>query len=238
MTSGQHTRMSGGNSYRPLAWRGDCRSSQGKGVYAARHGRRGPGNDALGARLADSAWLTRGDTVRCVIVWINGTFGVGKTTTARLVQHAVPKVRFWDPEEVGVMLRTVVSDIVVRDFQDWSAWRDVVVATGHAVVNQTGQDLVAPQTVLQRQYMQQIADGFAAHSLKLFHVLLDAPTECLRERILSDADKMASPWRLEHVADYEVARAWMRDEADLVIDTGTHSAVEAAEQVVTAAGLR
>lgn len=172
-----------------------------------------------------------------MIVWINGTFGVGKSTTACNLRRLRPAIRYWDPEAVGLMLRTVVSDLAVKNFQDWSAWREVVVATGHAVGIQTGQDLVAPQTVLRQKYMDEIAEGFAAHAITLFHVLLDASADCLRERILNDADKVDAAWRLEHLAEYEAARPWMRQAADLVIDTSVCSAAEAAQKIVHAARL-
>jgi hypothetical protein len=157
-----------------------------------------------------------------MIIWINGAFGVGKTTTARLVQRMAPRVRFWDPEQVGTMLRTVISDVVVRDFQDWSAWREVV----------------APQTVLSREYMEEIADGFAALSLPVFQVLLDAPLEVLRERILADPCEAALAWRYEHLGHYQAARVWMHRAADLIVDTATLSADAAAERIVRVAGLR
>jgi chloramphenicol 3-O-phosphotransferase len=173
-----------------------------------------------------------------MIVWINGAFGAGKSITAELIQRACPRTRLWDPEKVGEMLRTVVSDITVRDFQDWSCWREVVVATGHAVASQTGQDLVAPQTIVCQDYLQQITQGFQARSVPLFHVLLDAPTETLRNRIHGDVDKPASEWRLERLDDYASARSWLRESADLVVDTAALSPELVAELIIDAAGLQ
>lgn len=173
-----------------------------------------------------------------MIVWINGTFGSGKTTTARHLREIAPHVREWDPEQVGYMLRTVVGDQQVRNFQDWAAWRAVVVATGDAVSRQTGQHLVAPQTVLVEAYMQEILDGFAACSVKVFHVLLDADAEVLRQRISADRqERGALDWRLEHLVDYEAARPWMTSSADLVIDTSAKSPRACAESILAAAGL-
>ncbi|TQS23083.1 hypothetical protein [Microbispora sp. KK1-11] len=40
-----------------------------------------------------------------MIVWLNGTFGVGKTTTAAELVRLIPGAHFFDPEQVGVMLR-------------------------------------------------------------------------------------------------------------------------------------
>jgi adenylylsulfate kinase-like enzyme len=40
-----------------------------------------------------------------VIVWLNGTFGCGKSTTAAELRLLVPSSRVFDPETVGYMLQ-------------------------------------------------------------------------------------------------------------------------------------
>jgi broad-specificity NMP kinase len=37
-----------------------------------------------------------------MLVWLNGTFGVGKTTTAIALVEADDRYRLFDPEQVGV----------------------------------------------------------------------------------------------------------------------------------------
>jgi adenylylsulfate kinase-like enzyme len=39
-----------------------------------------------------------------VIIWMNGTFGVGKTTTAGHLVAKSDRLRLFDPEEVGYLL--------------------------------------------------------------------------------------------------------------------------------------
>ncbi len=52
-----------------------------------------------------------------MILWLNGTFGVGETTTAALIRQREPSWRLFDPEWVGYMLRAHLSDLEFRDFQ-------------------------------------------------------------------------------------------------------------------------
>jgi len=40
-----------------------------------------------------------------VIIWLNGAFGCGKTTTASELSVVIPGSRLFDPETVGYMLR-------------------------------------------------------------------------------------------------------------------------------------
>jgi hypothetical protein len=69
-----------------------------------------------------------------VIVWLNGPFGVGKTTTARALLGAEPRWALFDAEHVGFMLRHVLAKRrPAPDFQGWASWRRVVVASLAAV---------------------------------------------------------------------------------------------------------
>ena len=39
-----------------------------------------------------------------MIIWINGSFGVGKTSTAELLKNELDKSVIYDPEEIGGFL--------------------------------------------------------------------------------------------------------------------------------------
>ena len=97
-----------------------------------------------------------------MIVWLNGTFGCGKTSTAAELHSLVPSSRVFDPETVGYMLQPNLADHPVSDFQHWPPWRSLVVATATELTRFTGQHLIAPQTILVRAYLEQIFAGLAA----------------------------------------------------------------------------
>jgi hypothetical protein len=46
-----------------------------------------------------------------VIIWLNGTFGAGKTATAAKLLPLAPGARLFDPETVGYMLRANLADL-------------------------------------------------------------------------------------------------------------------------------
>jgi len=58
-----------------------------------------------------------------VIVWLNGTFGAGKTATAAALVPLIPQARLFDPETVGYMLQPNLADHPVSGFQHWAPWR-------------------------------------------------------------------------------------------------------------------
>jgi hypothetical protein len=61
----------------------------------------------------------------------------------------------------------------------------------------TGQHLIAPQTILVRAYLEQIFAGLRVAGLSVFHVVLDADEDILRQRILGSDEAQA--WRLAHL---------------------------------------
>jgi hypothetical protein len=167
-----------------------------------------------------------------VIVWLNGTFGCGKTTTAAELRSLIPSSRLFDPETVGYMLLPNLADHPVSDFQHWPPWRPLVVATVTELARFTGQHLIAPQTILTRAYLEQIFAGLRDAGLPVFHVVLDADEHILRERIQGSPE--APVWRLAHLAEYRALRSWMIPAADLVVDIGRRTPSAAADQIVDA----
>lgn len=118
-----------------------------------------------------------------MIVWLNGTFGAGKTTTAEALLPLLEGARLFDPETVGYMLGPNLNDRPVTDFQHWPPWRSLVVATAAELIRYTGQHLIAPQTVLDRPYLAEIFEGLRSVGIDVFHVVLDAEETLLRRRI-------------------------------------------------------
>jgi hypothetical protein len=167
-----------------------------------------------------------------VIIWLNGTFGAGETATAAELLPLVPGARLFDPETVGYMLRANLADHPVPDFQHWQPWRPLVVAAATELARYTGEHLIAAQTVLSRDYLAEIFAGLRAAGLPVFHILLDAIEDVLRRRI--EASDEARQWRLDHLAEYGLARPWLRQEADLVLDTAALPAAQSARQIASA----
>lgn len=167
-----------------------------------------------------------------MILWLNGTFGSGKTTTALELLPMIASSRLFDPETVGYMLQPNLSDHPVSDFQHWPPWRPLVVATAAQLAGFTGQHLIAPQTILVRAYLEQIFAGLRGAGLSVFHVVLDADEDILRQRILGFDEAQA--WRLAHLAEYRASRSWMTAAADLVVDTGRRTPAETARHIAGA----
>jgi shikimate kinase len=174
-----------------------------------------------------------------VIIWLNGTFGAGKTTTARQLAGQLANARHFDPELVGYLLTAALDDHEFKDFQDLAPWRELVPVFTEKIADFTGHHLIAVQTVLREDYWHELTQGFKRTPLDIFHVLLHVDSEVLAERIKADeVEAKACQWRLDHISDYEKARPWMQSAADLVIDATNLRAVDVAERIAVEAEKR
>jgi hypothetical protein len=155
-----------------------------------------------------------------MIVWVNGTFGAGKTTTSKELVGLLPGARIFDSEYVGYMLRAILPDVPYANFQEWPPWRSLTVATARDLLAFVGGPLVIPQTVLVEEYWEELAAGFAAAGIPVRHYVLHTDPETLRGRILGDTEEIQA-WRLDHVEPYgEAFERWLSGAATVVPTTG------------------
>ncbi|WP_030156035.1 AAA family ATPase [Glycomyces sp. NRRL B-16210] len=166
-----------------------------------------------------------------MIVWLNGTFGAGKTTTAALLEDALP-ARVFDAEHIGFLLRPIIGDVPCTDFKEWAPWRGLTIETARQVLDFVGGTLLIPQSVLQRPYWTELMDGFAEAAVPVRAFTLHADRAVFEERVRADAfESGALQWRLDHRSAYETALdEWMR-EATTVIDTTDRTPEQVAERI-------
>jgi 8-oxo-dGTP pyrophosphatase MutT (NUDIX family)/predicted kinase len=181
-----------------------------------------------------------------VIVWLNGSFGAGKTTTARELVELIPNSTLFDPEVIGGTLTHHLLPpkrlAEVGDFQDLPIWRRLVIDTAAALLAELGGTLVVPMTLLRQDYRDEIFGGLAARRIKVRHILLAPAETILRERIagrevppgLPDGDLRIRQWAYDHIEPYRAALAsWLAADAHL-IDTSALTPYETAVRIAEA----
>ncbi|MGW6914270.1 NUDIX domain-containing protein [Kitasatospora sp. NPDC054939] len=165
-----------------------------------------------------------------MIVWINGTFGAGKTSACRELVELLPGSLLFDPEQVGSGLRRMLPAerlAAVSDVQDLPAWRRLVPEVAAALLTEVPGPLVVPMTLLREDYRDEIFGALASHGIVVHHLVLDPGETILRARIAQREEYAGDPERsagvrrqcLEHLPRYRAARRWLGRDARL-LDTG------------------
>lgn len=171
-----------------------------------------------------------------MIVWLNGAFGVGKTSVASALVESLPTAVTFDPELIGGALCRVVK-APTGDYQDLRSWRLLVVAAAAALDGLRSGPLVVPMALQRERSTSEIIDALRARGRNVHHVLLDVTGEELRRRIAraptrGAAEEGTRAWRRAHAAEYERERPRLAACADLVVDTTTRSPAEVAAAVL------
>ncbi len=119
-----------------------------------------------------------------MIIFINGAFGVGKTTLAELLVARIENSLLFDAEEVGVFLGHVVRPIVTfDDFQDLPMWRRLTIETAKLLKLTYSRTLVIPMTIWYQPYFEEVMSGLRQFEAELYHFCLTASAETIAARL-------------------------------------------------------
>jgi hypothetical protein len=166
-----------------------------------------------------------------MIVWINGAFGAGKSTTAALLADRVPNSRLFDPEYVGYLLTTFV-DAPTGDFQDLPLWRSLTVETMKGLDRTYDYTWIAPMSLIRADYRSEILGGLRAAGVDVREFVLTLPEAVLRNRIDEDRiDVRARRWRQDHARQ---AVETFANNPDLVLIDAIAPAAKVADEIAAA----
>ncbi len=118
-----------------------------------------------------------------MIVMINGSFGVGKTTVAKLLREALNGSAIYDPEWAGMVMMRLPRWVKLKgsgteDFQDIDLWRRSAVAGVRLFRLFASGPVIVPMTFSHRAYFDEIVEGFRRldPALRVFCLRASLPT--------------------------------------------------------------
>ncbi|WP_414050246.1 hypothetical protein [Macrococcus animalis] len=131
------------------------------------------------------------------IIWLNGAFGVGKTTIAELLQQKIDNSIIFDPELTGSMLNKIYPiEIKQKDFQDYVEWRSINNLILNNLINSTNKTIIIPMTILNIDYYFEITKGIPKDYIKSY--LLIANEATLKDRLNNRMEN--DTWPYEQIA--------------------------------------
>ncbi|HEX8288138.1 MAG TPA: hypothetical protein VF556_09085 [Pyrinomonadaceae bacterium] len=99
-----------------------------------------------------------------MILIINGSFGVGKTTVGRLLKKKIKGSRLYNPEWAGSVLMRLPSFIKLSgsgtdDFQDIDLWRQSVIYGTRLFRASPHNTVIVPMAFRRKDYFEEITGG-------------------------------------------------------------------------------
>ncbi|WP_253836910.1 AAA family ATPase [Actinokineospora globicatena] len=125
---------------------------------------------------------------------MNGPFGVGKTQTAWELARRVPGGVVCDPEAVGFGLHRAMPRWLREDFQDLRSWRAGVVEVLDLVLRRHEGVVVAPMTLVEPAYFDEVVGGLRGLGHDVRHFALLAERETVVDRLAERGFGHAVAW--------------------------------------------
>ncbi len=173
-----------------------------------------------------------------MIIMINGPFGVGKNTAAEILQKRIENTMLFDPEEVGFMLQSIITEDVKHpaektdNFQDFVLWRELVVDVAKKLRDTYGRDLIIPMTIHNPKYFKYILESVRELDDEVYHFCLVADKATVEKRLLRRGDEPGS-WAFQHT---ERCLEAFNGECELfseIVDTEGRSEEDVAEYILS-----
>lgn len=120
-----------------------------------------------------------------MIVWINGAYGAGKSTTAELLSARLEESYIFDPEEIGNCVRERKPKSLWKDdFQEYPSWREMTYLLLKELYEMYEGAIIVPMTILNAGYLDEIIGRLERERIPVLHFVLIAGREQIAERIL------------------------------------------------------
>lgn len=125
-----------------------------------------------------------------MIIWINGSFGVGKSTIAENLKSKIANAIVYDPEKIGEFLFNTMPD-KKDDFQDYELWR-ILNLEILKNLNKSYDTIIVPMTITNKSYYNEIIGKLRNNNIVVQDFILIATKSKIVERL--DKRKNSTGW--------------------------------------------
>jgi hypothetical protein len=139
-----------------------------------------------------------------VLIWINGTFGVGKTQAAFGLHRKLPGSAVVDPELLGFGIQRMYPPAIRDDFQETPWWAPTAAEILVDISRKHPGTLIVPMTLTDPVRRRVMFDTLHRADIKTLHVTLLANQTTVLRRLRSRLDGRSS-WAARRFADADAA---------------------------------
>lgn len=135
-----------------------------------------------------------------MIIWINGSFGIGKTTISNELNKKITNSFIYDPEMAGEFIWNNSPDCISRkgDFQDIPLWRVFNYQMLKYLHENYSGTIIVPMTLVNKEYYSQIVDRLITDGIPIHHYILEASKSTILNR-LSKRGEADNSWASQQI---------------------------------------
>ena len=135
-----------------------------------------------------------------MIYWINGSYGVGKTTIAECLVKELKKAYIFDPETVGNAVRDNHPEELIYSyiFEDYELWRKFNYELLKDISSKYDGDIVVPMTLVRKESYNDIIKWLKDNNVEILYFFLDGDYKTIHDRILKRGEGEDS-WCMKNV---------------------------------------
>lgn len=119
-----------------------------------------------------------------MIIWLNGAFGVGKTSVALGLQNKISNSFVFNPEDIGACIRnSLPSDMYKDDYQDYDIWREFCYKQLKYIDSNFDKTIIVPMTITNQLYIDEITGKLLSDGIAVKHYILNADKSTILARL-------------------------------------------------------
>ena len=135
-----------------------------------------------------------------MIYWLNGAYGVGKTTVAEALQPQLHNAHIFDPELIGNGIRDNYPANLFREtFEEYPLWLETNYRLLKDLYERYDGDIVVPMTLLREGSYAAIIQRLLDEGIPVKYVYLDADEAALKHRMIDSGREKPDSWCVRHI---------------------------------------